>query len=322
MIHFADLVLRQYGDNMASIFVAISSYRDQELKPTILNILQQASGKHKINFGIHISYMDESEIDLPDLQNIKYRTSRVPENIGVGMGRYIAHQFYNGENFYLQCDSHSRFIKNWDEIIMNCLLDYKIAGVPKPLLTMYPSNYWYKDNTFTEIEKDKSDLQYRSNMSFHEKPQDFKTLRVPSQMAMPCEDSIFTKSISAGSIFTTGPFIEPNKDMAFWGEEIMLAARAYTHGYDLMVPNQQYMYHLYYNWNNPEINRRKIFWQDFPKEFEEMDKKSKDIVYKALTEEITGDGYLGTERSLSEYGAFAGLDFVNGIVFDKCTFHQ
>jgi hypothetical protein len=303
---------------MATIFVSISSYRDQELKPTILDILGKSSGNHQITFGVHISYLEESEIDLPDLPNIKYVASRVPENIGVGSGRYISHNFYNNEDFYLQCDSHSRFIKDWDEIAISSILDYQSYGISKPLLTMYPANYWYKDLTFTEIETDMMDISYRTNISFNEKPEDFKNLRIPSQLAVPCENNIFTKSVSAGCIFTVGPFMAPNRGMAFWGEEILMAARAYTHGYDLMVPKQQFMYHLYYNWANPEINRRKIFWQDFPDKFESMNKASRDLIYMVLTEELVGDGLLGTERTLSEYGIFAGLDFKNGEVLENC----
>ena len=212
-----------------------------------------------------------------------------------------------------------RFVKDWDLAVINCLLDYKIQGIPKPLLTMYPSNYWYTDETFTEIETDHFDPNYRTNISFDEKPEDFKNLRIPSQLAVPCGSDVFTKSISAGSIFTTGPFMAPNKDMAFWGEEIIIAARAYTHGYDLMVPKKQYMYHLYYNHSKPEINRRKIFWHDFPNEFESMNAKTRELVYKILTEEITGEGCLGTERTLSEYGEFAGLDFKTGEVIDNCN---
>ena len=303
---------------MTSVFVNISSYRDAELKPTILDIVQKSSGNHQINFGIHICYLDESEIDLPDIPNIKYITSKVPENVGVGIGRYLAHQFYDNEDFYFQCDSHSRFVDGWDEILIHSLLDYKIQGISKPLLTMYPSNYWYTDETFTEIDADKSDPSYRTNISFNEKPEEFKSLRIPSQLAVPCGDNIFTKSVSAGSIFTVGPFMAPNKDMAFWGEEIIIAARAYTHGYSLMVPSRQFMYHLYYNWNKPEINRRKLFWQDFPNEFEEMNKKTRELVYSILTEELIGDGLLGTERTLSDYELFTGLNFKTGEVIENC----
>jgi hypothetical protein len=303
---------------MASIFIQISSYRDPELSPTILNAIKQASGKHKLNFGIHVSYIEESEISLPELPNIKYITSKAPENVGVGIGRYLAHQFYDNEDYYFQCDSHSRFVENWDEIAINSVLNYQSNGIEKPLLTMYPANYWYTDETFTDVETDLFDPNYRTIISFHQNPEDFKLRRIPSQTAMPSEGSIFTRSISAGSLFTVGPFMPPNKDMAFWGEEIIMAVRAYTHGYDLVIPDKQYLYHLYYNHEKPSINRRKIFWHDFPKEFDEMNAKSQSLVYRILLEEMIGDGYLGTERSLSEYEEFAGVNFLSGRLIENC----
>jgi len=303
---------------MSSIFVNIAAYRDLELMPTIINAIENSSGNHKINFGIHISYLQELEINVPDLPNVRHTISKVPENIGVGMGRYLAHQFYNKEDFYFQCDSHSRFFKNWDQIAINSILKYQIEGIQKPLLSMYPGNYWYKNNEFMEIEFDMSNPKDATTISFHEKPEDFKLLRIPSQTAIPSRNNIFTKSVSGGSIFTVGPFMSPNKEMAFWGEEIMIAARAYTHGYDLVLPDQQYLYHLYYNHKNPEINRRKIVWEDFPKEFEKINNKSRNIVYKTFTENIIKDGYLGKERTLSEYQIFSGLDFTSGEIFKNC----
>jgi hypothetical protein len=313
-----DIYLKNKKELKKSIFVLISSYRDFELKPTILDMIDNSSGLYDLHFGIHVSYLDQLEIDIPDIPNIKYVTSKIPENIGVGMGRYLASQFYSGEDYYFQCDSHSRFVKNWDKIAIDSILLYQNNGIKKPLLTMYPANYWYKDMTFSEIETDQIDPSYKTNISFHEKPEDFKNLRIPSQMAVDAKGNIFTKSVSAGCIFTVGPFMSPNKDMAFWGEEIMIAARAYTHGYDLVVPSEQFIYHLYYNSSNPDINRRKIFWQDFPKEFEIMNKKSRDIIYKILTQGLVGDGLLGTERTLNEYGVFAGLDFTSGQIVNSC----
>lgn len=301
---------------MASIFIQISAYRDRELTRTIIDAIEKSSGNHEINFGVHFIYLNGQEVNLPDLRNVKYATSKAPDNVGVGVGRYIAHQFYNNEDYYFQCDSHSRFVEGWDEIAINSVLNYQNQGIKKPLLTMYPANYWYKDNTFTDIETDLFDPDYKTIISFSEDPESFKNLRIPSQTAIASNGEIFTRSISAGSLFTVGPFMPPNKDMAFWGEEILMAARAYTHGYDLVVPDQQYLYHLYYNHENPEINRRKIFWADFPNEFEEMNNRSREVLYEIFLEERVGDGYLGTERSLSEYGQHVGLDFVTGEVLE------
>jgi hypothetical protein len=303
---------------MSSIFIQISSYRDKELRPTILDAIERSSGKHQLYFGIHVCYLDKSEIDVPDIKNIKWIASKAPENIGVGIGRYIAHKFYNDEDYYLQCDSHMRFVQDWDEIAINSILNYQAHGIEKPLLTMYPANYFYKDESFQEISKVDVNLDYRTTISFHKDPEGFKKSRIPSQTAWPLKEGIFTRSISAGSVFTVGPFIEPNKDMAFWGEEIMMAARAYTHGYDLVVPSTQYLYHLYFNQENIKINRREHVWIDFPKEYEISNIKSRAIVYKTLVEGTVGDGYLGSSRTIEEYGIFAGLDFLNGEVVENC----
>lgn len=303
---------------MSSIFIQISAYRDKELTRTIIDAIEKSSKKHELYFGIHFVYLNGQEVNMPDLMNVQYITSKAPDNVGVGIGRYLAHQFYSNEDYYFQCDSHMRFVEGWDEVAINSVLNYQKQGIKKPLLTMYPANYWYKDETFTEIETDLTDPHYKTTISFHERPEDFKDLRIPSQTAMPSNGNIFTKSISAGSVFTVGPFMPPNKNMAFWGEEILMAARAYTHGYDLVVPEEQYLYHLYYNHEKPEMNRRKIFWADFPNEFEEMNNESRQVLYKIFLEELTGDGCLGTERSLKEYGEFAGLDFTNGTIIENC----
>jgi hypothetical protein len=305
---------------MASIFVQIAAYRDLEVTPTILDAIKQSTGNHTINFGVHTVYLDESEINVPDLPNVKHMESKAPENIGLGVGRSLAHQFYDGEDYYLQCDSHSRFVNGWDEIAIHSVLNYQIQGIEKPLLTMYPANYWYTDETFTTIETDVVIKENITNISFHENPDQFKATRIPLQTGMAVKDgNKFVKSVSGGSIFTVDGFLPFNTEIAFYGEEIWLAARAFTHGYDIVVPDEQYMYHLYYNHNKPaEINRRKILWNDYPNEFNALDKISKDLIFKTLTEGTTGEMLMGTQRTVAEYGIFAGLDFVNGEIYDNC----
>jgi hypothetical protein len=185
---------------------------------------------------------------------------------------------------------------------------------------MYPANYWYPSLTAKFVEKDVLAPGHLSDISFHENPDQFKAVRIPLQTAMPIKnDNKFVKSVSGGSIFTVGGFLPFNTDIAFYGEEIWLAARAYTHGYDIVVPDEQYMYHLYFNHDKPEeINKRKLLWKDFPNEFEELDKVSKALLFKTLTEGTTGEMLLGTDRTIAEYGTYAGLDFVSGELVDNC----
>lgn len=305
---------------MASIFVQIAAYRDKELTPTILDAIEKSSGKHEINFGVHIIYLNSSEIKLPDIKNLKFTTSRAPENLGLGVGRALAHEFYNNEDYYLQCDSHSRFVDGWDDMLINSVLNYQIQGINKPLLTMYPANYWYEDLETKKIGYDELIPNALTRISFHENPEQFKLTRNPTQTAVVPEsqENKKVKTVSGGSIFTVGNFVSFNKDIAFNGEEIFLAAKAFTNGYDILVPDQQYMYHLYYNHDiDPELNRRVLLWKDFPEEFERLDKISKEVILKTLTEGTIGEDFLGTERTLEQFGEYAGLDFINGEVLEK-----
>jgi hypothetical protein len=103
--------------------------------------------------------------------------------------------------------------------------------------------------------------------------------------------------------------------MAFWGEEILIAARAFTNGYDLLIPDQQYVFHLYFAADKSfQHNLRRHMWKDWPEFYYETDATSKAEVKRILSEAIVGDQELGTARTLDEFGEYAGLDFRTGAV--------
>ena len=301
---------------MASIFVQIPSYHDYEILNTIKNAITQSSGDHTINFGIHITYFNEIDFELPNIKNVKYSISKGPENIGIGMARFLAHEFYSGEDYYFQVDAHSRFDQNWDNQLINNILDYQIIGIEKPLITNYPKNYWYENNN---VVLEHSDLVTQIDFSYDK--QKFIDSLIPSQTAVSNPiNNIFSNSISGGSIFTVGDFIIPNKKTMFWGEEILIAASAYTNGFDLMVPHKPYMYHLYFDHKKSENNKRRHVWTDFPDEYGILDKISKDDVIDIFNNKRIGPGMLGNKRSLNEYELFAGINFKDKIIKDdKCN---
>lgn len=294
---------------MKSIFIQLAAYHDYELPNTINSFIEQSSGRYQINFGVHICYKNSCDIILPDLPNIKVAYSKAPKNIGLGWGRYLAHQFYNGEDFYLQIDSHSKADKNWDLQLVETIYDYQLHGFEKPLITNYPRNYWYTDDG--ALEEDKSSAV--SEILFTENPDQFKTECLPSQTAFPNRPgNIFSRSISGGSVFTVGPFMTPNTDIAFYGEEIFIAARAYTMGFDIVIPKKQFMSHLYFNHKKPDHNKRTIVWAEFPEEFQRLDAISREKIKSMFKENLVGEGYLGTARTLAEFEQFTGLNFTTG----------
>lgn len=300
---------------MESIFVQIATYHDYELPNTINDILEKSSGNNHINIGVYLCYHKSQDIEIPNLSNVKVKTGMAPEGIGLGYSRLQAHNFYDGETYYLQIDSHSKMNKNWDEQIISYIKEYKDMGFEKPLITNYPRNYWYDDNGVLGMDSGERITQ----ISFHEKPEQFKALRIPTQTAMDNkEDNIFSRSISGGSVFTVGGFLVPNPRIAFYGEEIFIAARAYTNGYDLLLPKSQYMYHLYFDHSRIEASKRRLIWQDWSEEFAELDRVSKEEIYKTLTEGTVGPEHLGTERTLEDYGRLIGLNFNTGEVYENC----
>ncbi len=292
---------------MSSIFVQIPAYHDYELGRTIRDAMNKSSGENQINFGVHLSYYKNNDIDIPNFNNVKIKISKAPDNIGVGISRYLANEFYNGEDFYLQIDSHTRFEKNWDKSLIENYNFYYEMGL-NPVISCYPGAYEYKDNVLN-ILNEKTHVSYTDfiqELSFEDN--NF----IPHQRAVANpQENIFTRSVSAASIFSNGNIasIKPNKDMYFWGEEILIALRLYTHGYDLLLPKEQNIYHLYYDSNIKEKNLRRQTGEDFPKEVMNLDMRSKFKLSEIIKNKIIGPDALGSVRTLEEYEQFAGIDF-------------
>lgn len=298
---------------MESIFIQISSYHDYELPKTIINAMKMSSGKYQINFGIHHIYHKVDDIKIPALPNVKYSVSKSPNNLGMGIGRSIAHKFYNGEDYYLQIDAHSRFDPNWDEFIVSEIKRFKDMGFDKPLLTLYPKNYWYVD----DVEHFDPSSDENTYISFHENKEQFKNNRFPSQTAMANHDNIFAKSVSGGCIFTVGEFVVPNNKIFANGEEIFIAARAFTNGYDLLIPKHTYMSHLYYDGLNPDNNRRRLVWHDVsPDLLNALTTISYQEIFNMFTQNLVGPEHLGSDRTLNDFEIYSGLNFATGEVED------
>jgi hypothetical protein len=290
---------------MASIFVQIASYHDFELAKTVYDCVNKSSGKHQICFGIHNNFREDNQIFLPLVPNTKIKESKAPENIGVGISRSIANKLYDGQDYYLQVDSHTRFYPHWDDELVR---NIKQAESDKPLISAYPASYTYDSNLQERCEFDRSVTE----VCFQENTGQFEQSLIPHQRAVAHKGTGKNKSISAGFIFSTGAYAELgfNEKIMFWGEEILTAARAFTNGFDLLLPDKQYIYHLYYDHSAPfQKNWRRHIWQDFPEEYQKIDAESKKLVFEIFDKEIIGPKELGSVRTLSEYGQYAGLDF-------------
>lgn len=300
---------------MVSIFVQIPAYRDFELPTTIQDAIDNASGNYRIVFGIHLCKKPEDNISLDSLKlkdftEIRYVENIAPIGIGVQLSRYIANELYLDEDYYLQTDSHMKFQSNWDELAISDYTWYKNLGIANPLISMYPPNYSYlPDGSYV---RDDIEISGITRVSFRENPMQFKSALLPSQLAVTAPVGChYTASIAAGMIFTSGEYakIKPNMKVAFWGEEILIAARAFTHGFDLVTARNPIVWHLYHSGQPFNLVKRHHAWQDWPELWKKFDLESKQEVYRILNTAAVGPEALGDRRTLDDFGIFSGLNF-------------
>ena len=298
-----------------SIFINITAYHDYELPKTIENLITNSSKKHKLFFGVHYVYEDLDNINIQQYENIKYIASKAPENLGPGTGRYLANTLYEGQDYYMVIDSHSRFTKNWDESLIEDVLMYQAQGYAKPVLTCYPASYWYDEegNEVIGPNHGPQNIDFSKDEYFQNR---FKThLNV---LNLGCHnDTKYQKSISGGFTFTVAPYIDLNKHITF-KEEFAVGAMLYTNGFDLLIPTQLVIHHYYSDPQNgyfEQHNRRSVWnYKDNSKTLELISNFSDSINYDMFSNNLIGKGYLGKERSLDEYAEYAKIDFKNGIL--------
>jgi hypothetical protein len=130
---------------MSKIFISIASYRDPELLPTLRSLIANAKKPENLVFSIAWQHSPEDIWDNLDefkddsrfnVINIEFKESK-----GACWARSRIQSNYNNEEYYLQLDSHHRFIKDWDIECIKMIEQLQKAGYEKPLLTAYIPSY-------------------------------------------------------------------------------------------------------------------------------------------------------------------------------------
>ena len=143
---------------MASIFVQIPAYHDIELEKTINSIYSSCSGENIINVGVHFNYYDNIPTVIDKCFSAKYQygdvrsvTNKAPDGLGASLSRYIANSLYQGEDYYLQLDSHMKLRKNWDKTTIEDFEYLKIQYDSKIAISTYPGAYTYTKTGDAEV---------------------------------------------------------------------------------------------------------------------------------------------------------------------------
>jgi len=290
------------------IFVSIASYRDKLCSDTIKSLYKNAKYPKNIYLGI----CQQNKIDDKDCLNgldIDYSTIkilRIPHTDAKGptYARYLCSNLWDGEEYFLQIDSHTKFIKNWD---VKCILSIKNLKKisSKPVLSHYPRNF--KDYDNYKIDK-KFKVPYIKNFYFNK----YNIIKYDGARIIDTKNTfIKTPFVTGGMLFAESTFLkelpyDPNLEYLFTGEEILHSLRFYTFGYDIYIPNQNILFHYYIRDDNPKI------WEDLKyNEKKEITIKKVSKVLNSKTNNdaniILGKYGLGNIKTIEEFRNYLNI---------------
>ena len=286
------------------IFVSLAAYRDPQLVPTVEDCIRKASNPARLRFGI-CWQRDPEDALLPFGNDARFRVLDVNwrESKGACWARAEIMKLWQGEEWFLQVDSHCRFAEAWDALLLRAVVE---TGSEKPVLGTYAPPFTPGE---TEILHG-GPLQ----MVFQQfTPDGIPQLRAGAFPAgRTSQKPLRARFLAAGFLFAPGRFVEEvpyDPELYFMGEESAMTVRAFTHGYDLFHPAEPIVWHDYVRAD------AKKHWGDHsdtsgvPMPWSKLDEASKLKVPHLLLGEAIDSFGLGRARTLSEYEAYAGLSF-------------
>jgi hypothetical protein len=307
-----------------TIFIQIASYRDPQLLPTLKDCIEKAKYPENLRFSIAWQHSNDDEWDSLDnyindsrfkILDIDYRDSQ-----GVCWARNLVQSLYANETYTLQLDSHHRFVENWDDILINMLKDLQTKGYAKPLITAYIPSFDPDNDPDARVKEP-------WKMTFDRYIPEGAVFFLPAAFDPNIDnmdEPLMGRYYSAHFAFSLGSFakeVKHDPNYYFHGEEINIAVRAFTHGYDIFYPNKVICWHEYTRkgrskqWDDDKkwaernnichLRNRKLFG---------MDNEINDIDF--------GQYGFGNIRSLKDYEKYAGMKFSSRSITQDVVDHK
>lgn len=293
------------------IYVAIASYRDPLLTSTIQSLYENADNPKNVTVGCFIqAYEQDRDVETPGERFIDkqvfYQVINPGSVFSITECRNRAMQFLSEEHTYvLQVDSHTRFHKGWDSILLNYIKDLPLKSaistyLPgwRPLLTgeeevLFNSGFF--EPTFTKLSKDKLN----------------EGEIIPENVYIESDNRFLYKSwyLAAHCLFARKELfkhINQQNWIMFWGEEFVNSLSAASEGWDVYLPYSPPLSHMYPQ-DVPYLNLNKLF-KDFPDEWGKKSSETTKTILDMLNNRVERKGF--TQAGLDKINAHIGYDLV------------
>lgn len=276
-----------------TIFVNIAAYRDPECVATVRDLFDKAAHPDDVTACVVLQVEPEDNIILRGVRQLVVKAS---DGRGACWARSMGYRLWDGEDYVLQVDSHMRFAEHWDTKMLEQLGRCQSA---KSVLTTYPPAYdppgtdLPQQTIFLAALRMEADGRISQIGHIHNPPPP-----TPRPSAL----------VAAGFIFGPAQWIAEvpyDPELYFLGEEPALAARLWTHGWDMFGPTEPLVWHWY--------NRGgRVPWQD------DRSWHIRDAVSQARMRALLGLSpmsvdlgrySLGSVRTFHAYQAYSGIDY-------------
>ena len=314
-----------------NIFVSIAAYRDDELWPTVLDAIAQASHPQALRVAVleqsaeptHASL--QGRADLQRLGGLHYMHLHHQYSRGPCWARSLLGTLLQEEDYFLQIDSHMRFDARWDEHLIETLESLKAQNT-RSIISTYPCRFEYSQAT--PAAPDEQDRHIRK----HPNPGQALVLRPKPQQVLGEQHPVLTfqsvptktstpvpgHHVGAGCLFSRADLLREvpiDPHLYFHGEEQNIATRAWTSGWDIWHMPDMPIYHLY---QEPGRSSRPLHWDAQEDQLRDeswhvLEQRSRRrlaaLLYGPPGNDELGCFGLGRERTLQEFAQASGIDY-------------
>ena len=314
----------------SKIFIQIAAYRDPDLPATLHELIYQAAHPERLHIGVCLQLEDSDPIEwgeksFPNHPHLSVIRFRAADSQGACWARNQAQQFFRQETFVLQIDSHMRAVQNWDELLLQT---WSECSDPCAVLSVYPNAFRLP----RQLQEDS--LPVMGAQKFDDygvlKFQGISRYRLPEEQP---DQPLANAFVAGGFLFGPGEIVKRvpyDPKLYFYGEEISMSVRLWTHGFNMYCPHRLLIFHLYKSLA-ADGDRSATHWADHSDWFRN-NRRSLVRVHTLLgsldkapaslnpTPEDVDDLNiygLGTQRSLEAFQQWAGVNFVAQTISDE-----
>lgn len=300
---------RKLSRETSTLFVSVASYRDTECKNTVESILSHARHPNRVVVGICEQNDDDDEsCVVRAVKDGQIRQISIPykEARGPCYARYLCATLHKDEDMFIQVDSHSAFVQDWDLLLVD-MVNRVPYDLDRFVLTHYPIDC-SDESVVAELTAQQVPVINECRILENQQ------LSFMSKAFNPPNVGFYT-SLSVGggflvmhkSVLAKCPY-DPNLDGVFNMEEVLQSARFFTHGIHVLSPSANLVCHKY------TYETHKVPWNEATPTWDKG-KNGTERCFQLLDGRLVDDTYgLGRERTMEEFWSYTGIDYANKTV--------